>query len=126
MLFRSDGIYENNRIDLKIPPNAEVLEKAFKRINAGIAEMVEGILNQDKHYKGLYTSGGDITVAVCNCLGATGVELKDEVLPLAAFGKVHGGSIEGLSIITKGGMVGSQDALVKCVNYLQEQINEKG
>ena len=37
---------------------------------------------------GLFTSGGDVTVAVCNALGSAGIEVKDEVLPLAVYGRI--------------------------------------
>ena len=35
---------------------------------------------------------------------------------------VVGGRYEGLKIITKGGMVGDQNALVTCVHYLKEKL----
>lgn len=75
-------------------------------------------------FGGLYTTGGDVTVAVCRALGATGIELNGEVLPLASYGRLVGGPFEGLAIVTKGGLVGGPDAALACVNYLKQRMKE--
>lgn len=121
-----DGIYEANRLDLRKRYTSKEIEQNSIIINQVIAEIVYKIMVKDKRFQGIYTSGGDITVAVCGKMQVTGIELIDEVLPLAAYGKLRGGIFDGLRIVTKGGMVGSQDALVKCVQYLQDEINKKG
>ena len=89
-----------------------------ERVNASIGEMVDLILTADCQFNALYTSGGDITIAVCLQLGAIGMRLIGEVLPLAAFGTLMQGRYDGMKMITKGGLAGNDDSLAVCVNYL--------
>lgn len=89
------------------------------RVNDSIGEMVELILAADCQFNALYTSGGDITVAVCRQLGAVGMKLEAEVLPLAAFGTLMQGRYDGMKMITKGGLAGNPDSLAACVDYLR-------
>jgi len=91
-------------------------------INGMLAEIARDLLTDDKSFGGLYTCGGDISVAVCGALGASALELHSEVVPLASFGELRGGPFDGLKFVTKGGMVGDEDAIVTCVEYLQSKI----
>lgn len=52
-------------------------------------------------------------------LGATGIEILEEVVPLAAYGKMIGGVKPGLHIISKGGMVGDKDTMKDCIEKLK-------
>ena len=63
-----------------------------------------------------------MTQALCGHFGAAGLDLKDEVLPLAAYGQFSGGEFDGLDFITKGGSQGDKTALNVCVNYLKEKL----
>ncbi len=92
-------------------------------INSSIADIVYRIVMADGSFRGVYTSGGDITVSVCNCLKTSGFQLLDEVLPLAAYGELMGGERDGLKVVTKGGMVGEPDAMLECVRYLKEKLS---
>lgn len=67
---------------------------------------------------GLYTTGGDVTAAVLDELGARGLEVEDEVVPLAVAGEIVDGPWSGLPIVTKGGLVGTADTAVACVERL--------
>lgn len=69
---------------------------------------------------GLFTCGGDTTMAICEALEVNALELLDEIAPLTVSGKLSGGLFDGLRLITKGGMVGEQDIMRKCLVYLQE------
>lgn len=69
---------------------------------------------------GLYLSGGDITVAVCRALESTVLRLEAEVEPLVAFARLAGGPRAGLSLVTKGGLVGDDEALIRAVRYLRD------
>ena len=73
---------------------------------------------------GLYVTGGDTTLAVLEEVGAAGIEINTEVLPLAASGTLIGGRHEGLRLVTKGGLVGGEDAAVRCVRHLLEHGGE--
>lgn len=89
-------------------------------INKAIAEMSYQILSSHNGFEGLYSCGGDITVAICRRFRTVGLRLLSEVLPLAAYGELMGGDFEGLKIITKGGMVGDENAIVTCTRYLKK------
>lgn len=99
-------------------------EEIANRISTGLGLITRMIMEYtDNVIGGLYTSGGDVTVAVCHELEAAGIEVKDEVLPLAAYGRLIEGKYPDIPIITKGGLVGGNDALIKCVDYLQTKIS---
>lgn len=106
------GIYPQNRINLA--------SGASDIINNAFAEITYKILSADCGFKSLYTSGGDISVSVCNKISAFGMNLCKEIVPLASFGILKGGQFDGLRYITKGGMVGDENALTTCVDFLQK------
>lgn len=91
-------------------------------INQGIAQTVEQILAADLRVGGLYLSGGDTTIAVFRRLGAAGLVLEREVLPLMAFGHIMGGTREGMPVITKGGTAGDRDATKVCARFLRDEL----
>ncbi|MEL7570861.1 MAG: four-carbon acid sugar kinase family protein [Eubacteriaceae bacterium] len=92
-------------------------------ISNRIAQIAKTIMDKfSNSIGGIYTSGGDITVAVLEASNADGIYIKNEVLPLAVYGSVIGGSYDNLLIITKGGLVGDEQALVECVNYMLLRI----
>ena len=119
-----DGIYPENRIDFR--PYMErygcTMDNVTGRINDSIAEITEKILAGNRSFKGLYASGGDVTQAICRRFGAMGLDLRDEVLPLAAYGQFRKGKFDGLHIITKGGSQGGKDAINTCITYLKEKL----
>jgi D-threonate/D-erythronate kinase len=99
-------------------------DEVAQRISDGLAEITKLVLQQSgTNIGGLYTSGGDVTVAVCKKLEAAGIAVKDEVLPLAAYGRIVKGRYGNMPIITKGGLVGEPNALTKCVDYLLTKIS---
>lgn len=119
-----DGIYPENRIDFK--PYMEryqcSMDSVTGIINQSFSEITHRIFQGDATFKGLYTSGGDITVAVCQRFKTAGLSLIDEVLPLAAYGQFLKGEFEGVHIITKGGSQGGRDAINQCITYLKEKL----
>ena len=67
---------------------------------------------------GLYTTGGDVTAEVMRAVGAVGMEVEKEIVPLAVGGHLVGGGADGLPIVTKGGLIGDSSTAVKCIDYL--------
>jgi uncharacterized protein YgbK (DUF1537 family) len=106
---------------------ATVLEEAHLRpVSQAEAEEVPRALaravrrNLEEHpVDGIYSTGGDVTAALLAELGSHGLEISDEVVPLAVSGTVVGGPWDGLPIVTKGGLVGDADAAVACVDHLR-------
>jgi len=114
------SIYPENRIDFEpYLKSGQTIEDISSMINQTVASIVHNILKADPAIGSLYTSGGDISAAVCARLDATGIILDREIVPLASYGELFGGDFEGLRCITKGGMVGDKDALVTCVDFLE-------
>ena len=119
-----DGLYPENRIDFSVYMDRYncSLDDATGMINSAFAEITYRIFKEQPDFKGMYTSGGDITVAVCGKFGTAGLELMDEVLPLAAYGKILKGEFDGVHIITKGGSQGKKDAINQCITYLKQKL----
>lgn len=98
---------------------------AAEQIAAGFAEIAARGLERMQDIAGLYTSGGDITIAVCRRLGAGAVNLVQEVMPLAVSGRLLGGQHPGLPIVTKGGLVGGPDAALTCVGHILKEVESR-
>lgn len=102
------------------------VDDVAEKISNGLAQITKEILDRSTGVLGaLYTSGGDTTVAVCRELQAVGVEVKDEVIPLAAYGRIIGGKYNNIPLITKGGLVGGDDAISICIEYLLTKISNE-
>ncbi|QUH28182.1 four-carbon acid sugar kinase family protein [Vallitalea guaymasensis] len=94
------------------------------RISSGLAQITRRLMEKTSGViGGLFTSGGDVTVAVCKELQSAGIEVKDEVLPLAVYGRIIKGQYENMPIITKGGLIGEIHAITKCVDYLLTKVS---
>lgn len=119
-----DGILPENRIDFLPYANRYgcPMDEVSNMINGSMAEITYRVLSHNNSFKGIYTSGGDITVAVSKRFRTAGIRLLDEVVPLAAYGEFLGGDYDGLKIITKGGMAGDKYAMVTCMRYLKERL----
>jgi len=95
----------------------------YSKINDLIGSVVSEILKDRKGIiRGLYVSGGDTISAIGKHLGALGVSIKDEVYPLAGFGTFVGGLADGLAVVTKGGLVGKEDTIKLCIDYLLKAL----
>jgi uncharacterized protein YgbK (DUF1537 family) len=100
--------------------NMEV-DDVSKIINLSLAKIAKYVL-ENAHIKGIFSSGGDTTLSFLMNNDAKGIELVDEVMPLCVFGKVVEGKFDGLPIITKGGMIGNEDAYLLISEYFEEEI----
>lgn len=94
-------------------------------INDAFAEVILRVMAEERRIRGLYSTGGDITAAIHRRAGTVALRLLEEVLPLAAFAQVIGGEMDAMYCISKGGMVGDEGAMVRCVSYLQNQLADK-
>lgn len=101
-------------------------DEISQRIAEGLAKITRKVLDESNSaIGGLFTSGGDITVAVCKELNAAGIEVKDEVLPLAVYGRIIEGEYDNTAIITKGGLIGNDKAIIKCVDYMITKLSNE-
>ena len=74
---------------------------------------------------GIFTTGGDVTAAVLHHLEGRGLEVSDEVVPLAVAGEVVSGPHVGLPMVTKGGLVGDVETTVLCLDRLAAMAQER-
>jgi len=65
--------------------------------------------------------GGDTALAVLQSLEYGGIEVAGELLPGIVRGHVRGGPWEGLTIVTKAGAFGREEALLKILENLKER-----
>ncbi len=93
------------------------------KINKGLAKITEMALDISHSAIGaLYTSGGDVTMEVMKILEVEGIDIKDEVIPLAVYGRFIGGKYNNMPAI-KGGLIGDEKTLLVCVDYLLTKIS---
>ncbi len=97
-------------------------EKLSDRINTAFAEVVLAVVQNDERFKGIYSTGGDITLAIHRAAGTVALRLIEEVVPLAGYGIAIGGRLAGKAFLSKGGMVGDKNAMITCITYLQEHL----
>ncbi|MCM3717819.1 four-carbon acid sugar kinase family protein [Fictibacillus phosphorivorans] len=94
-------------------------DQLAKRIADGLGKVTRVVI-QSTSYEigGCFSSGGDVTASLCSVGRAEGIKLKDEILPLVAYGEFMGGYFDGLPIATKGGMVGDKKAIHTIIKHL--------
>ena len=90
-------------------------------ISRGLAKIGKDLVSKEHSISGIFSSGGDITVATVEELLSDGIEIKEEIQPLVAYGRMINGLKPGLKIVSKGGMVGNKNVMVECV---QRILNE--
>ena len=74
---------------------------------------------------GLYLTGGDLAAACLSELAADGLDVADEVVPLAVAGNLVGGPWSGLPVVTKGGLVGDDETAVACLAFLERSAQAR-
>lgn len=124
VLVTTTPLYGEEKLNLQVisQKNEISVDDASLMISTGLAKISKEVALASSSLAGVFSSGGDITVALCQELGSVGVEIKEEVIPLAAYGRLIGGEIDGLRIISKGGMVGDRDTMKLCVERLRGDI----
>jgi len=74
----------------------------------------------------LILTGGDTALGVLQLLDYQGIELEGELLEGIVRGNLRGGPWDGLTIVTKAGAFGKEDALVRIVERLEAAAGEAG
>ena len=124
LLLTTTPLSDEGHLDLKA--TAKVLgvtpEDVSRILSGTLTEAAGEILEKSGKLEGIYCSGGDITIALLEKLDADGIEVRDEVLPLAVYGRILGGRLPKLRIVTKGGMIGGDDAIGLCLEKIAKDI----
>lgn len=90
-------------------------------ISRGLAKISKDVVISEPSISGIFSSGGDVTVAVIEELMSDGIEIREEIQPLVAYGRVINGIKPDLKIVSKGGMVGNDVVMAECI---QRILNE--
>ncbi|ADU52101.1 type III effector Hrp-dependent outer [Thermaerobacter marianensis DSM 12885] len=95
------------------PGATAVAGTAAHRVARHLATLAASLVDRLPDLAGLVLTGGDTAAAVAAALGATSLRITGELAPLVAGGSLEGGRRPGLAVITKGGLVGDEDLLVR-------------
>ena len=123
-LVTTSPIGDEKKADLqKLAENLNTTVEEISKIIANtLTETVVKILKETEKFDGVYSSGGDITIALLEKLKAIGVEIREEVIPLAAYGRIIGGDFPNLKLVSKGGMVGDEKTIKLCLHKIKNDI----
>ena len=123
-LVTTSPIGDEKKADLqKLAENLNTTVEEISKIIANtLTETVVKILKETEKFEGVYSSGGDITIALLEKLKAIGVEIREEVIPLAAYGRLIGGDFPNLKLVSKGGMVGDEKTINLCLHKIKNDI----
>lgn len=118
---REDEVLNLSELSEKLGMDEEAISV---KINKGLARITELALELSNSSIGaLYTSGGDVTMEVMKRLGVEGIDIKDEIIPLAVYGRFIGGKYPNMPAITKGGLIGDKKTLSLCIDYLATKVS---
>jgi uncharacterized protein YgbK (DUF1537 family) len=86
-------------------PRGQVAEEAVRRTLAGAPAAA------------LALSGGDTASLICRALSVDRIEIEHELLPGIPRGRLRGGLLNGMAVVTKSGGFGAPDALIQVADY---------
>ncbi len=95
------------------------IEDVSNQINEKVVELFMEF-NQQKPASCIYSSGGDMTVEILKQSNATGMELLCEIIPLTVMSKIIGGVLKGTSLVSKGGLIGSDSTIIDIIKFVKE------
>ncbi len=103
---------------LVVPPDVAVTNAGLD----GLARIVvEAAVERGDDLRGLVTTGGATTLAICQAAGVRLLNVVDEVMPGIPCSVMDDGQLANVPIITKSGGFGQEDALaVACVWLLSD------
>lgn len=93
-----------------------------KKINHQLSILLTETIKQTPKIGGVFCSGGDTALSFLSYNKAEGIRLMKEVLSLCVYGHVVSGDFDGLPIITKGGMIGSEFAYLQIRDFFKEIV----
>lgn len=102
-------------------------EKGYSELEAAEAiaqglQCVMGMLCRRNPISGLIITGGATALHVIRGLEGVGVELEEELETGIPFGRIIGGPLHGLGIVTKAGGFGSEKTFAKCIQILKKKF----
>lgn len=73
------------------------------------------------HIGGFVLTGGDVAAGILDAMGASALHLHGEIRPAMPWGVVESRRLPPISVATKAGSFGTEDALLACVDHLMAQ-----
>lgn len=98
---------------------SDIISDRLNKIARKILDMKEF------NIKLIYLSGGDTAQGFLKNVNSTAMELLEEIIPLAVYGKIIGGEFNGLNVVTKGGLIGDETSMVFIMSTVEKNI-ERG
>jgi D-threonate/D-erythronate kinase len=103
-----------------------LIPRLITGVMAGVALEALREARVDADDLALILTGGDTALDVLQVLDYEGIELAGELLEGIVRGNLRGGPWDGLTVVTKAGAFGKEDALVKIVEKLMQDSVERG
>ncbi len=97
----------------------QVLRPTASRAISEFLGQATRLVAHDARPGGLLLCGGDIAIAACSALGASGIELQGEVEPGVPWGRLVGGDLADLAAVTKAGGFGKVEAFARAIRFLR-------
>jgi uncharacterized protein YgbK (DUF1537 family) len=94
------------------------LARAAEEVALGLGRICRDLAARGV-FCGLALTGGDTAIACCAALGATALTVRAEVAPGIPIGELRGGEAAGLTVVTKAGAFGAEDALAAAVDAVK-------
>lgn len=74
----------------------------------------------------VYLCGGDTAQDFLETLDVQAIDIKEEVLPLAVYGRTLCSGKKSFQVLTKGGMIGERNAIIQLLEYAKCVRQEEG
>lgn len=99
------------------PPQGQLDHAWADQVPSRLAQAARHVLAA-RPLAGVFACGGEVAAAVLAELEAQGLDIETEVQPLAVAGRIIGGPWDGLPFVTKGGLVGDDNAIIASIGHL--------
>lgn len=80
-----------------------------------------GIILEEIDINGMLLTGGDIAISTARRLKVSGTVIQDEIVPGVPYGYFADEPYRDVTIVTKAGGFGSEDAMVRVLNFLKNR-----
>ena len=91
------------------------------KIMDGLGTIAKQIFNRIRPGR-LYLSGGDTARSVMTATGAVSIQLYGEIAPGVPRGRIIGGTLQGIPVVTKAGSFGTDNTLVGMHEFWRDRI----
>ena len=91
-----------------------------EKIASFIGEIAAYIIREIK-INGMLLTGGDIAIKTANSLNISGTVIEDEILPGIPYGHFSDEQYKNVTIVTKAGGFGGDDAIFQVLKFLNKR-----